>query len=207
MPIHVWFQMNPEDVKRPAADVLADLQSSGEPFKDGTLITYVSLARKFGKKSVSEIDEVLKQIPSLGWVRLSLAGTGLDFSDQQVQDGLDELVQQKALTAEVGQALKQIGVTFRTKWEERFGEELLPTLEEILVAQKDFQAPPPPAPQEQILLCVNITDGVGSIAFRQQTPEGANDVFSTRTDNIQLDEHQTVFVTGVLSLIEQYLGR
>jgi hypothetical protein len=48
--------------------------------------SYKGLAQKFGREAVGMIDETLKVVPGIDWVRLSLASAdGLDFADAETQ--------------------------------------------------------------------------------------------------------------------------
>ena len=91
------------------AEIVAALDAEVVLSRDSQRWTYAGLARRFGPVAVGQVDEGLKQIPGMDWVRLALAAGGLDFSDPVTQAGLDSLV--GVFPDEMIAGLKAVGIT------------------------------------------------------------------------------------------------
>lgn len=211
MSVQTWLRERPKDIERQASDVLSDMMSEGQPMLLADPVTYSRLALLFGRQAVGKIDEALRKVPGMDWVRIALSGQGLDFSTGEVQDGLKELVAAGVFEKPVGDALMALGVRLRTKWQERFGDAELPSVDTIKAAQVDAVAVPsePPIPQDssQVLLCVNITNGSPLISYRrQEVVDGfqvVNDVFTSPSRS--LVDRQLLLVESVLAAVKNYV--
>lgn len=113
------------------AEIVAALDAEVELSRDSQRWTYAGLAKRFGPTAVGQVDEGLKAIPGMDWVRLALAAGGLDFSDPATQAGLDSLAE--AFGAEMVALLKAVGIT-RGKRHIAAGLNALPTEEHVTVA-------------------------------------------------------------------------
>lgn len=79
------------------AEIVALLNAPSVSVVDSTRWTYAGLALRFGPQAIGQIDETLKQTPGYDWVRLLLAGTGIDFSDAVTQAALEGLRRAQAV--------------------------------------------------------------------------------------------------------------
>lgn len=101
--------------------------------------SYKGLAIKFGREAVGMIDETLKAIPGLDWVRLSLASTdGLDFAAEETQAGLKALRDAGALSREVAEGLLALGSESKKRFAV-IGLESLPTVEAVEIALQQIE--------------------------------------------------------------------
>ena len=117
------------------AEIVAALDADVVLSRDSQRWTYAGLARRFGPTVVGQVDEGLKQMPGMDWVRLALAAGGLDFSDSVTQAGLDSL--KGAFPDEMVAGLKAVGIT-RGKRYTSAGFDSLPTEEQVAVAQSQI---------------------------------------------------------------------
>lgn len=117
------------------AEIVAALDADVVLSRDSQRWTYAGLARRFGPQVVGQVDEGLKQIPGMDWVRLALAAGGLDFSDATTQAGLDSLA--GVFPAELIAGLKAVGIA-RGKRYVAAGFDTLPTEEQVVVAQSQI---------------------------------------------------------------------
>ena len=89
------------------AEIVALLNAATVSVVDSTRWTYAGLALRFGPAAIGQIDETLKQTPGYDWVRLLLAGTGIDFSDAVTQSALEGL---RGVLGDNVDGLKAIGL-------------------------------------------------------------------------------------------------
>ena len=83
------------------------LNATSVTVRDSELWTSAGLALLFGPEAVGQIDEVLKATPGYDWVRLLLAGKGIDFSSDVTQASLESL---RGILGSQVDALKSVGV-------------------------------------------------------------------------------------------------
>lgn len=113
-----------------AAEIAAAFLADVEIKSSSSQWTYKGLAIKFGRDAVGLIDETLKSIPGLDWVRLSLASTdGLDFAAEETQAGLKALRDGGAFSKEVAAGLLALGVESKPLWQ-KHGLDSTPTKEQ-----------------------------------------------------------------------------
>lgn len=92
--------------------------------------TSAGLAKLFGRKVAGTIDETFKAIPGMDWIRLLLAGGGIDFSDDETRAGLIDMRDAGLLTPEIVNTLLEIGRPTAKLFAVE-GLASLPTVEEI----------------------------------------------------------------------------
>lgn len=114
------------------AEIVKLLEADVVIGRDDQRWTYAGLAKRFGSEVVGQIDEGLRQIPGMDWVRLSLSSVGLDFSDPVTQAGLDGL--KGKFPDETIAALKEIGVQHGPQWQ-AYGLDELPSEDAVAEAQ------------------------------------------------------------------------
>jgi len=90
-----------------AAEIATILNAPTITVTDNQLWTSAGLALMFGPQAVGQIDETLKATPGFDWVRLLLAGKGIDFSSDMVQAALESL---RGVLGSTVDGLKSIGV-------------------------------------------------------------------------------------------------
>lgn len=73
------------------AEIVTELNALTVTKTDSQRWTWAGLALRFGPTLVGTVDEVLKVTPGMDWVRMQLAGGGIDFSAQITQDALESL--------------------------------------------------------------------------------------------------------------------
>jgi len=95
--------------------IVEDLNAPTIPKTDASRWTWAGLALRFGSKTVGQFDELLKSTPGYDWVRLLLAGGGIDFSSDATQAALEAL--RPKLDAATD-ALKTIGLYQVTPWKD-----------------------------------------------------------------------------------------
>lgn len=102
---------------------------------DNSLWTSAGLALSFGPTIVGQIDEVLKATPGYDWVRLLLAGKGIDFSSDVTQASLESL---RPILGEQVDALKAIGIRNISRYQNAGFEGTL-TFEEVDPVRTDLR--------------------------------------------------------------------
>lgn len=118
------------------AEIVSELNALSVAKTDSQRWTWAGLALRFGSSTVGQIDEVLKATPGYDWIRLLLAGGGIDFSSDATQAALESL---RGTLGDTVDALKTIGVRHVSLWSEA-GEELDATVEQVAVIRDDFVA-------------------------------------------------------------------
>lgn len=73
------------------AEIVAELNALTVTKTDAQRTTWAGLALRFGPTIIGTIDEVLKAVSGMDWIRMQLAGGGIDFSAQITQDALEGL--------------------------------------------------------------------------------------------------------------------
>ena len=73
-----------------AAEVHAALIEKTIPQTNTELWTYAGLASRFGAALVTQLDTVI-QAAGLGWASQTLAGTGLNFDDDETRNQIETL--------------------------------------------------------------------------------------------------------------------
>lgn len=97
-----------------AAEIATILNAPSQTVTDSTLWTSAGLALKFGPAVVGQIDETLKAVPGYDWVRLLLAGKGIDFSSAVTQAAMEVL---RPVLPDYVDGLKSIGVSQISPWQ------------------------------------------------------------------------------------------
>ena len=97
------------------AEIVSLLNADTVTVRDSQLWTSAGLALIFGPEAVGQIDEVLKATPGYDWVRLLLAGKGIDFSSDVTQASLESL---RGILGGQVDSLKAIGVRQITPYQE-----------------------------------------------------------------------------------------
>lgn len=116
---------------------IADLLNAATAtFSDNTLWSSAGLALMFGPTAVGQIDEVLKATPGYDWVRLLLAGKGIDFSSEVTQAALESL---RPVLGDQVDALKAIGIRNISPYQYA-GFSGTVTVEEIAAARAELVA-------------------------------------------------------------------
>lgn len=116
-----------------AAEIATALDAEVAAKEDHTRYSYAGLAKLFGYEVIGQIDETLRKVPGMDWVRLSLSGPGIDFADAETQKGLDALEAAGALSKEIVTTLKALGIVKGPLWQQA-GFEKLPSEAEIEIA-------------------------------------------------------------------------
>lgn len=118
------------------AQIVAMLNAPSVTVRDTQLWTSAGLALLFGPEAVGQIDEVLKATPGYDWVRLLLAGKGIDFSSDVTQASLESL---RGVLGSQVDALKAVGVRQISPYQEA-GFEGDVTVEEVTEARTVLEA-------------------------------------------------------------------
>lgn len=116
------------------AEIVTLLNTASVTVRDSQLWTSAGLALMFGPEAVGQIDEVLKATPGYDWVRLLLAGKGIDFSSDVTQASLESL---RDILGDQVDALKAIGVRQISPYQEA-GFEGDVTLEQVAETHADL---------------------------------------------------------------------
>ncbi len=95
------------------ADIAKMLNALTVQKTDAQRWTWAGLVLRFGAETVGQLDELLKVTPGYGWVRLLLAGGGIDFSDTHTQDSLENL---RGILGSTVDTLKAIGIWHVSPW-------------------------------------------------------------------------------------------
>ena len=109
------------------AEIVALLNAATVTVRDTQLWTSAGHALLFGPEAVGQIDEVLKATPGYDWVRLLLAGKGIDFSSDVTQASLESL---RGVLGSQVDALKAVGIRQISPYQDA-GFEGDVTLEEV----------------------------------------------------------------------------
>lgn len=93
--------------------IVVELNAATIQKTDSARWTWAGLAIRFGSDVVGAFDELLKASPGYDWVRLLLAGGGIDFSSDTTQNALEGL---RPKLGDATDALKAVGVYQQTPW-------------------------------------------------------------------------------------------
>ena len=117
-----------------ASEIADVLNAQTVTVTDNQLWTSAGLALKFGPQVVGQIDETLKATPGFDWVRLLLAGKGIDFSSDVTQAALESL---RGVLGGRLDALKAIGVRSVSPYQ-HVGFEGDVTVEQVATVRDDL---------------------------------------------------------------------
>lgn len=95
------------------SDIVSELNALTVRKTDSQRWTWAGLALRFGPQLVGQIDETLKGSPGYDWVRLLLAGGGIDFSSDQTQTALESL---RPALGDTVDSLKAVGAWYLSPW-------------------------------------------------------------------------------------------
>jgi hypothetical protein len=95
------------------AEIVSELTAPTVLKIDSQRWTWAGLAIRFGPEMVGQIDEMLKGSPGYDWVRLLLAGGGIDFSTDQTQAALESL---RPFLGDTIDSLQAVGVWYVSPW-------------------------------------------------------------------------------------------
>lgn len=102
------------------ADIASQVNALSVHKTDSQRWTSAGLAKRIGRVAVGTLDEILKQSVGCEWIRLLLAGGGVDFSDAETQEAIEDL--RGAIGDDMANSLKAIGRWSVSPWSEAGGE-------------------------------------------------------------------------------------
>jgi len=189
-----------------ASEITAALNATTQTWSCSDKITYATLADQFGKEAVTGFDATLKSL-GLEWVRLTLSGAGLDFSNEKTQATIDELLAGGAIDKTTAQSLKTLGIKPISPYEAWAGLGQVATEEQVAAALV------PPVVQghavqaachvgpDRTSVAVSVVEIVDGVPGRVVSAMGAQ----SATD-AHLTETQRAFVAALLALVGSYGG-
>lgn len=71
-------------------------------------VTYATLASVFGPEVISQVDQAFKQ-SGMEWIRMTLAGSGVDFSSDLAQEAITNLAAVGIITEQQAEQAKALG--------------------------------------------------------------------------------------------------
>lgn len=116
------------------AEIVAELNALTVEKRDTQLWTSAGLADRLGFEVIGQLDELLKNAPGMDWMRLLIAGRGIDLSLDKTQAVLEAL---RPLLDGPVDAIKAIGRWSVTPYQDDGGEGEV-TLEQVASARTEI---------------------------------------------------------------------
>ncbi len=184
---------------QPVDEIVATLNAKTIRKTDSTKVTYAVLADKFGSEVVAQFDAKLQQI-GFEWARLTLAGAGIDFSNEQTQAVIDGFVAANIVDPATGAALKALGVWHVSPCEDAG---LPPATEaDVQAALDEIANEPPPTPDPAVMVSGVIRP---ESTFLTLAGHGQRFSFNSSTP-VPLDAKQQAFVSAITDAVHAYFA-
>jgi hypothetical protein len=116
------------------AEIVSELNALTVRQIDSQRWTWAGLALRFGSETVGQIDEMLKESAGYDWVRLLLAGGGIDFSTEQTQDALESL---RSVLGTMTDSLKGVGIWYVSPWADA-GRDGLASIDDVALIRSQL---------------------------------------------------------------------
>lgn len=188
-----------------AAEITAALNAKTETKTNVGKVTWATMADLFDAATVARWDGTLKAL-GLEWVRSTLSGAGLDFSNPKSQAMLDQLVAGGAIPVEEGVQLKAVGIQQVSPYENWAGVGQVVSEADVVAALI-----PPVVDGRAISVAVSVTPQGDSVALSITTMVGqermdiVHSLATSKVNDPTLTEAQRAFVKGLVELVKSYV--